>query len=96
MCLVLDSEKILIVDDSEMNRSILADMPGDYEILETENGSSKVERAYDLGATDLIARPINRRGICDNEDSCRRRYAELSARPSAENASIITFRFQWV
>ena len=31
--------KILIVDDSEMNRAILADMlEDDYEILEAENG----------------------------------------------------------
>ncbi len=34
-----DKQKILIVDDSEMNRSILADMlGGEYEILEAENG----------------------------------------------------------
>ena len=32
-------QTILIADDSEMNRSILADMLGDsYEILEAENG----------------------------------------------------------
>ena len=31
--------KILIADDSEMNRAILADMLGDsYEIIEAENG----------------------------------------------------------
>ena len=36
---IADRQKILIVDDSEMNRSILADMLGDeYEILEAENG----------------------------------------------------------
>lgn len=36
-------EKILIVDDSEMNRSILADMLGDdYEIVEAENGVEAV------------------------------------------------------
>ena len=34
-----DKQKILIIDDSEMNRSILADMLGDeYDILEAENG----------------------------------------------------------
>ena len=39
----MDKQKILIVDDSEMNRSILADMLGDeYEILEAENGNEGV------------------------------------------------------
>ena len=38
-----DKQKILIVDDSEMNRSILADMLGDeYDILEAENGRQGV------------------------------------------------------
>ena len=32
-------KKILIVDDSEMNRALLEDMlMGDYDILEAENG----------------------------------------------------------
>ena len=36
-------QKILIADDSEMNRSILADMLGDdYEIIEAENGREAV------------------------------------------------------
>ena len=36
-------QRILIADDSEMNRSILADMLGDeYEILEAENGAEAV------------------------------------------------------
>ncbi len=36
-------QKILIADDSEMNRSILADMLGDeYEIIEAENGAEAV------------------------------------------------------
>ena len=36
-------QRILIADDSEMNRSILADMLGDeYEILEAENGLEAV------------------------------------------------------
>ncbi len=105
--------KILIADDSDFNRAILAEMLGDeYEILEAENGteaidilcresdidlllldivmpemdgfevltamnkrhwiedlpvimissenaSSYVERAYDLGATDYISRPFD-------------------------------------
>ena len=107
-------EKILIADDSEMNRSILADMLSDnYDIIEAEDGvqatailkthitelslllldivmpnldgfgvleamnrndwidavpviiisaensSTHVERAYELGATDFIARPFD-------------------------------------
>lgn len=33
------NKKILIVDDSEMNRALLADMLSDeFEILEAENG----------------------------------------------------------
>ncbi len=107
-------QTILIVDDSEINRSILADMLGDeYDIVEAENGlqgvallqkmstdislvlldivmpemdgfgvlnamqqyrwiddipvimisaensSSHIERAYDLGVTDFIARPFD-------------------------------------
>ena len=36
-------QRILIADDSEMNRSILADMLGDeYDILEAENGVEAV------------------------------------------------------
>ena len=36
-------QKILIVDDSEMNRSILADMlDNEYEILEAEDGASAI------------------------------------------------------
>ena len=40
---ITDKQKILIVDDSEMNRAILADMLGnEYEILEAENGKEGV------------------------------------------------------
>ena len=116
-------EKILIVDDSELNRAILADMLGEeYDIVEAENGlegvailqkmglelslvlldivmpemdgfgvldtmnqnhwiddipvimisaengSRHIERAYELGVTDFIARPfdaliVHRRGV---------------------------------
>ena len=107
-------EKILIVDDSELNRAILADMLGEeYDIVEAENGlegvailqkmgpelslvlldivmpemdgfgvldtmnqnhwiddipvimisaesgSRHIERAYELGVTDFIARPFD-------------------------------------
>ena len=39
----MEKEKILIVDDSEMNRSILADMLSDYDIIEAEDGREAVE-----------------------------------------------------
>ena len=40
-----DKEKILIADDSAMNRAILAEMLGDgYEILEAENGKQAMEQ----------------------------------------------------
>jgi len=35
-------QRILIVDDSEMNRSILADMLEEYQIIEAENGEEAV------------------------------------------------------
>ena len=36
---IFEKKKILIVDDSEINRSLLSDMLSDeYEILEAENG----------------------------------------------------------
>lgn len=112
----MQRDKILIVDDSEMNRSLLADMLSDnYDIIEAEDGiqainvlakqaielslvlldivmpnldgfgvldamnqagwiedvpviiisaensSERVERAYELGATDFIARPFDER-----------------------------------
>lgn len=42
--------KILIVDDSEMNRSILMDMLGDeYEFIEAENGVQGVEKILEYG-----------------------------------------------
>ena len=48
---IMDKQKILIVDDSEMNRSILADMLGDeYEIIEAENGSEGVAALQKYGS----------------------------------------------
>ena len=45
--------KILIVDDSEMNRSILADMLGDeYEIIEAVDGEEAVAR-LNMNSTDI-------------------------------------------
>ena len=49
-------QKILIADDSEMNRSILADMLEDeYEIMEAENGVQAVA-AIEKYAVDLSDR----------------------------------------
>ncbi len=47
---VADRQKILIVDDSEMNRAILADMlGGEYDIVEAENGREGVAMLQKLG-----------------------------------------------
>ena len=46
-------QKILVVDDSEINRSILADMLGDeFEILEAEDGTEAVAELRNYG-TDI-------------------------------------------
>lgn len=113
-----DKKKILIVDDSELNRALLVDMlENDFEIMEAENGmeamailvehemeislmlldvvmpvmdgfevlammnkngyiktipvimisaengSSVIDRAYDLGAIDYISRPFDERTV---------------------------------
>lgn len=48
-----EKQKILIVDDSEMNRSILADMLGEeYEIIEAVDGSEAVVR-LNIDSTDI-------------------------------------------
>lgn len=52
----MSREKILIVDDSEMNRSILADMLGEgYEIIEAEDGVQALEILDEMhGQIDLM------------------------------------------
>lgn len=48
-----EKQKILIVDDSEMNRSILSDMLGDeYEIVEAVDGAEAVAR-LNIDSTDI-------------------------------------------
>ena len=48
-----EKQKIMIVDDSEMNRSILADMLGDeYEIIEAVDGAEAVAR-LNMDSTDI-------------------------------------------
>ena len=49
-----NKQKVLIVDDSEMNRSILADILGDkYEIIEAENGVQAVATIQKLAQNFL-------------------------------------------
>ena len=54
-----DKKKILIVDDSEINRSLLSDMLADeYEIIEAENGmeASAIlhEHEQDISLNNLV------------------------------------------
>ena len=63
-------EKILIVDDSEMNRSILADMLGDnYEIIEAEDGVQAVvilqrmHTSIDLVLLDVVMPQMDGFGV---------------------------------
>ena len=47
-----EKEKILIVDDSEINRAILADMlMNRYEVLEAENGIQAVKLLHKYGTS---------------------------------------------
>ena len=53
----IQQPKILIVDDSEMNRSILTDMLGDeYEIIEAEDGAEAIAalQKYGLGISLVL------------------------------------------
>ncbi len=51
----MQREKILIVDDSEMNRSILTDMLGEeYEILEAEDGVQALARLQEERNISLV------------------------------------------
>ena len=63
-------QKILIADDSEMNRSILADMLGDdYDIIEAENGKEAVkilqkqEAQIDLLLLDIVMPEMDGFGV---------------------------------
>ena len=50
-----DKQRILIADDSEMNRAILTEMLGEeYEILEAENGQQAIEMIEKNSAIDLL------------------------------------------
>ena len=61
-------QKILIVDDSEMNRAILTDiLGGEYEIIEAENGVEGVASIQKYGVElsivllDVVMRSEERR-----------------------------------
>ncbi len=65
-------QKILIADDSEMNRSILADILGDeYEIIEAENGVQAVAalQKYDMELSlvllDIVMPEMDGFGVLD-------------------------------
>ena len=50
-----DKQRILIADDSEMNRAILTEMLGEeYEILEAENGQQAIEMIEKNSGIDLL------------------------------------------
>ena len=52
-----EKQTILIADDSEMNRAILAEMLGDsYVILEAENGCKAIESMQCRADIDQIGR----------------------------------------
>lgn len=70
MVVIMKKEKILIVDDSEMNRSILADMLGDnYEIIEAEDGVQavvilqKMHMCIDLILLDVVMPKMDGFGV---------------------------------
>lgn len=67
-----NKQKVLIVDDSEMNRSILADILGDkYEIIEAENGVQAVATIQKYGAElsvvllDMVMPKMDGFGVLD-------------------------------
>ena len=64
-----EKEKILIADDSAMNRAILAEMLGDgYEILEAENGLRALELfnpEVDLVILDIMMPGMNGLRVCE-------------------------------
>lgn len=68
----MGKEKILIVDDSEMNRSILADMLGDsYDIIEAEDGVQavvilqKMHVSIDLVLLDVVMPQMDGFGVLE-------------------------------
>ena len=67
-----DKEKILIADDSAMNRAILTEMLGDgYEILEAENGRQAVAILQSATDIDLLLLDIMMPGI-DGMQVCKK------------------------
>ena len=67
-----EKEKILIADDSAMNRAILTEMLGDgYEILEAENGRQAVAILQSATDIDLLLLDIMMPGI-DGMQVCKK------------------------
>ena len=61
---IFEMKKILIVDDSEINRSLLSDMLSDeYEILEAENGMEASATAIQT-LLNILRKCVRRH--CDN------------------------------
>ncbi|WP_347056727.1 response regulator, partial [Blautia obeum] len=53
-------QKILIVDDSKLNRDILKEILGDaYNYLEAENGNQAIQRIGENIGIDLMLLDIN-------------------------------------
>ena len=58
--------RILIVDDSEMNRMILSEMlKGEFEILEAENGSACLETKISLILLDIVMPGMDGFGVLE-------------------------------
>ena len=72
--------KILVVDDSEMNRSLLCDMlSGNYEILEAENvlEASVILQSREQEIAFLIPLPVTRHALLDHFLGLLNRYRKI-------------------
>ena len=76
--------RILIVDDSEMNRDMLSDMlSDDYDIVEAANGEEALgilkEQVYDIDLVllDIIMPAVDGFGVLDVMKSVRTRCYRL-------------------